>query len=212
MLKKIHDISVKIDVESIDYPGDPLFYSKMISSLENGDDFNLSEVSMSSHIGTHIDFPLHFYKDGKSSSDYEACDLILDSVVIEVVDRKRITESDLDNINIEEGSAVLFKTDNSISGSAKNGQYSKDYVYLDKSAAQVLVTRGVSLVGIDYNTIDGSDCVGYPVHNELLKNGILILEGICLSEINAGKYKLFAMPLKVVNLEASPVRAVLIET
>ena len=63
----IHDISRDILTSKV-YEGDPQTEVNRIKSIENGDDYNLSAISMSTHTGTHIDAPLHFSSDGSSIS------------------------------------------------------------------------------------------------------------------------------------------------
>jgi arylformamidase len=77
-------------------------------------------------------------------------------------------------------------------------------------AADYCIEKGVSLVGIDYITIDRYSDRTFPVHHRLLGNDILILEGLHLSEVPSGRYTLFCLPLLIKGGEASPVRAILI--
>ena len=62
---KIYDISQEVFGCKV-YPGDPSPEKKMLSSMENGDLYNLTQFSMCAHNGTHIDAPFHFIKDGKT--------------------------------------------------------------------------------------------------------------------------------------------------
>ena len=61
----IHDISKDIRTSPV-YQGDPETNIERIKSIENGDEYNLSYISMTAHAGTHIDAPKHFWEDGKS--------------------------------------------------------------------------------------------------------------------------------------------------
>lgn len=211
MIKKIHDISVMVGRESLDYPGDPHFKRESITSLQNGESFNLSRISLSAHSGTHLDFPLHFTKNGKCSADYDPSRMILDAQVITVEDRKVVEAEDLKDKNISANTAVLLKTENSVSGAAYSGKYQEDYVYIGESAAKYLQEKGVKLIGFDYNSVDGENSKEFRAHRVFLENDILILEGLNLSQIKDGNYLLFALSLKIPDCEASPVRAVLLE-
>lgn len=47
------------------FPGDPKPEKKAVRRMENGDLYNMTEISMCVHNGTHFDAPFHFIKDGK---------------------------------------------------------------------------------------------------------------------------------------------------
>lgn len=87
--------------------------------------------------------------------------------------------------------------------------FTRDYVSLSSEAASYCVSRGMGLVGLDYLSLDRFEDESLPVHHILLKNDILILEGLDLSQVDAGRYLLICLPLRIENAEASPVRAVL---
>ena len=46
-------------------------------------------------------------------------------------------------------------------------------------------------------------------HRVLLKAGIIILEGLNLAKVRPGMYELMCLPLKLVDSEGAPARAVL---
>jgi arylformamidase len=130
--------------------------------------------------------------------------------VISVEDVESIKPDSLDGLKTKRGDALLFKTTNSTSGLSRSGLFSEKFVYLSEEAADVCVNLGAGLVGIDYISIDryGDDMA--PVHYKLLKEGILILEGINLMDVPSGDYTLLCPPLKMKGAEASPVRALLL--
>ena len=80
-----------------------------------------------------------------------------------------------------------------------------DFVYITGDATRVLADSGVRLVGIDYLSVGGPR----ETHHILLGAGIWLLEGLDLSGVSAGSYNLISLPLKLVHVEGSPVRAVL---
>ena len=66
-------LSYHINFETPAYCGEKnAFLIENISSIRNGDKTNNTKISFNSHLGTHIDFPLHFYENGKSLNDYPA--------------------------------------------------------------------------------------------------------------------------------------------
>ena len=131
----IHDISVTLGTESIDYPGDTAYSRNLI--MNSGDSFcNLSRLEMSCHSGTHLDVPFHFYADGKTLDDFQVTDFIKRVHVIEIMDPDRITASEVDWSLISPGEGVLFKTRNSREGLVKFGKFVSDFVYLSPDAVK----------------------------------------------------------------------------
>jgi arylformamidase len=208
--KEIFDISILLGKEGICYPGDAPFSREMVSSIEKGAAYTLSNLSLSSHAGTHIDAPAHFLKGGKTIDQYPAKDFVFFAHVVEIKDKESIEPKSLQNLEINSGDALLFKTFNSISGLSDSGLFSEKFVYMSEEAAQRCVDLKVGLVGIDYLSIDQYSDDDAPVHRILLENNILILENINLREVPEAEYTLFCPPLKIRDAEASPVRALLL--
>jgi len=204
----VHDITALLDVSPC-YPGDRPYQKQMVSLLDAGEDCELSELAFSAHAGTHIDSPAHFFSLGKTIDQYPPQRFILPAQVLSVDDADSIKPSALQDLNLDPGAALLFKTQNSRRGLLKRKQFSEDYVFLAEDAAKCCVGMGVSLIGIDYLSVDrfGDDL--FPAHRILLENDILILESITLEEISPGSYMLLCLPLKLRG-EAAPARAVLL--
>ncbi|MCF7791279.1 MAG: cyclase family protein [Victivallales bacterium] len=205
MKQQIYDISIELNSKTPSYPGDPKFIRTLISEKT----CTLSKLEMSSHSGTHIDAPAHFIKEGESIDKLDLNDFIIKAHVVEAAGVKSINVKHIRDLNINPGNAVLFKTDNSLSG-IYNKKYNNNYVYVEKETAELCVEKGVKLVGIDFLTIDTPATKEHPVHSALLSNNIYILEGIDLSSVPTGIYELICLPLKIKNGDGSPVRAVLI--
>jgi arylformamidase len=205
----IYDISLILGQEAITYPGDTPFSRKIICEINDGSMFCNSRLVMSAHSGTHLDMPAHFIAEGKTIDNYQIENFIIPAQVIEIQSGKPIQASDLDSIDIHPKQALLFKTDNSISGRSRAGVFSDHFVYLTPGVADLCVEKQVSLVGIDYITVDDFEDKTFQVHRILLGNNILILESINLKEVPPGSYTLVCLPLKIKAGEASPVRAVL---
>ena len=206
----VYDIRVLLGVEDIDYPGTPPYSRELICSLKNGDTSNLSRLVMSTHSGTHLDAPSHFIPNGKSIDEYPATAFILPAQVVPIEDKEVIRPSELEKLDTGAGDALLFKTENSISGRSISREFLESFVCLSPEAADFCVRRKLGLVGIDYNTIEPYRARPFPVHEKLLYSGILILESINLREVPPGRYTLFCLPLKMKDAEASPVRAILV--
>lgn len=207
-IKKIIDISHPIHPGMALWPGDEGITVNTMESLERGDACNLSGVSIGLHIGTHADAPSHFIKGGKTTSEL---DLGRFTGLVKVfgVRAITITEEDLKRLPISPGDAVFLKTDNSLL--PEGGSFNKEYTHLDEGAARYLADIGIRTLGVDYMSVDCFESRDYPVHRVLLSREIGILENLNLRDVAEGEYFFSALPLPMEGVEASPVRAVLIE-
>jgi arylformamidase len=206
----IYDITVTLGGESINYPGDTPYSRDLLSAVSGYGECSLSRLTMSAHAGTHLDAPAHFIQGGKTIDQYLARDFILPAQVVEITDPEMIRTNELENIRIEPGEALLFKTQNSVKGLCRSGVLSDNFVYLSEEAAEFCASKKVGLVGIDYISVERLDEEQFPVHRILLGNNRLILEGVDLLEVPPGSYTLVCLPLKIEGCEASPVRAILV--
>lgn len=205
----IHDISIPIDADMPVYEGDPPVEIMLSSSIDRGDIANVSRLIIGAHTGTHVDAPLHFFKDGTAVHDLSLEVLMGPVVVIDLVGQRQITRSALLTSELAGKKRVLFKTSNSRLWRKK--EFQKDFAFLDEDAANYLVEIGMELVGIDYLSIEQFGTSNPATHLTLLGAGIIIVEGLNLSDINPGPYKLICLPLLIKDCEGSPCRAVLIE-
>lgn len=209
--KKIFDISINISKDAIYYPDDDYFKISKISDLNNNDICTTNKLEMSTHTGTHLDFPSHFIKNGKNIEDFHINHFFFKAIIITIENNEYIEKKNFINYNLSNIDAVLFKTKNSINGLVTDSKFTQNYIYLKEDAADYLVEKKIKLVGIDYLSIEKYNSNDYYIHNVLLKNNILILESINLKDIIENEYLLICLPLKIKNCEASPVRAVLIQ-
>lgn len=206
---EVHDISVPLE-NAPAYPGDDSYSRQWVSRLEEGADYNLSALTLGSHIASHLDFPIHLFKDGKTQDSYSIERFIIPAQVISVEGEEAVPSTAIPDQLINKGEALLFKTRNSMQRLMHNPVFSEDYISLTPDAARLCARKGIGLVGIDYLSVDSYDDASLPVHRTLLENDILILEGIDLNDIPCGRYTLICLPLRIKDAEASPVRAVLL--
>jgi len=211
---RIYDVSVPLSQQTPTYPGDPGIEIKQWLSLANGDPANVSLIYFGAHTGTHVDAPAHFIP-GAARVDSLPLDILIGpATVVEVPDELDAIDKNFITENIQtgngEGKRILFKTSNSRLW--KEGKAFKSaYVYLTTDAAEELLSLGVRLVGIDYLSVEKFNSDGFQTHLALLGNGVVILEGLDLSEVPSGKYELICLPLKIAGGagDGAPARAVL---
>jgi len=206
--KEVYDISVPLGL-SPGFPGDRAYTREWMARSCESEGYSLSAISLCSHSGTHLDFPVHILPAGKSQSSYSLSRFVIPADVISVSGPGPIPASSLGGIRITKGQALLFKTENSRRRLMNRPSFSRDYVFLSAEAARSCVSCKAGLVGIDYLSVDGFDDESLPVHRILLESDLLILEGLDLSRVSAGRYLLVCLPLSIEQAEASPVRAAL---
>lgn len=205
------DISISLSSDTLIYPGDPKPEIGLLFSLKNGDIANVGYLKNGIHHGTHVDVPYHFKDDGMKfheiPMDYWVGKVyVADLTCVE----KCIKDVDLKDIPLGEYKRILFKTRNSAEY-MKKAEFSEDFVYLDKSACELIAGSGVKTVGLDYITIDPHGSESFPAHKTLLYNGVCIIESINLDEVEQGEYYLVCLPLKLIGTDGAPARAILLK-
>lgn len=197
---KIIDISWPVKEGIIEYGGRTI--------LEFSDHGNESIVTLVNHTGTHVDGPRYFFKDAKTIDQFDLNKLIGECQVLDLTSiQEKITQKDLEKFDIKENQIILFKTKNS--SLSNTGKWQNDFIYLDESGAEYLVNKKVKSIGTDYVALESR--VGFPSHKILLKNEILIIEGLRLKDVEPKQYQLFCLPVKLIGLDAAFARAILIE-
>jgi arylformamidase len=207
---KIIDISVPIKPGMVHFPGDPGFEMSPYFSRLKGDPVNLSVFTMGSHTGTHVDLPRHLFDKAPVLRDLDLEHLIGPAYVASLSGVSNlITGKDLEKLPSALPRRILLKTKNSERGYMGRKKFLKDYVSLGLDAARYLVKRGVKVIGIDYLSIDGFEMKELAVHKYLLKNRVVIIEGLDLRGVKPGVYFLICLPLNIPSAEGSPARAIL---
>ncbi len=201
------DVSVPLYTGMAHWPDNPPVEIEYALSLDRGDAANVSKLSMGAHTGTHMDAPLHFLKDGISIDQMPLIATMGRARVIEISDLQSIKPAELEPHNIQLGERVLFKTLNS-QRAWQGDEFDKDFVYISKEAAVYLAKLQIQTVGVDYLSVGGFYKDGQETHHALLGAGIWIIEGLNLSQVQAGEYDLICLPIKMRGREGAPARAV----
>ena len=205
---KLYDISLTLSPQSIRWvTAQPLELIER-KRMSRGDPNNSSSVHTSVHAGTHVDAPFHFVPNGRTIESLPLETFIGPARVCAIEPRRRITATDVAKAELQGESRVLFKTRNS--NLLKKGVYDPGFAPFSVDGADALVKLGVKLVGLDYLSAAAAD-EQVPVHRAFLDHGVILLEGIDLSDVPAGRYELFCPPVKLAGSDGAPCRAVLRE-
>ena len=203
------DITFPVSARLPKWPGSVGFTYQWHLKMQDGATNNLSSISTDSHFGTHLDAPLHFVHQGKALHEIPLHKLIGKAYVAEIRGIKSIGPAQLDTINLPaDCRMLLLKTDNQVYWQNNLETFQEDFCSINKEGAQWVVDKGIDLIGIDYLSIqrfkDGPE-----THQILLNAEVIIVETLNLLDVNEGVYELICLPLNIIDLEASPVRAVL---
>ena len=205
---KIIDISQEIRPDMTVYPGDPPFRSHLCASFKQGDMCEVSELTIGSHCGTHLDAPLHMIPGGAGIESIPLACCIGPCRVLTFKENV-ITEKMLMEHQIQPGERILLRTDPKGAYTPKNGKFNP--AVLSIRAAQYLAQQKVLLVGIDAPTVENMEICDGEIHRTLLGAGVAILEGLLLEKATGEHYFLSALPLSLTGENGAPCRAVLIE-
>ena len=204
---KLLDVSVPLAQGLPTYPGNPPFELQALKRIAEGGSSNVSRLVLGTHTGTHVDAPKHFIDDAAAVDALQLDLLIGRTRVIEIDKRGGITADELAAAGLREDLRVLFKTPNSALWNSST--FHEDYTHLSEGAARYLVDQGVKVVGIDYLSVEGFKKAGAPAHRALLGSGVIIIEGLNLSEADPGMYEMYCLPLRVVGGDGAPARVLL---
>ncbi len=202
------DISPIITPKIAVFPGDTEFKRDILLDFKTGYNLLLSSITSTVHLGAHTDAPNHYHPDGDDIASRDLNFYIGNCQIITVnIERgKRIYPHDIKNVKIE-APRIIFKT-----GSFPDpDNWNHDFNSLSPELISYLVGKKVILVGIDTPSVDPADSKELETHNTIYKNNLAILEGVVLEDVSDGNYILIALPLKIKEGDASPVRAILLK-
>ncbi|MEP6689851.1 MAG: cyclase family protein [Gemmatimonadaceae bacterium] len=201
------DISCGTSSATPEWPGDTPFSCGWTLRIDGGASVNLSAFTMSPHVGTHADAPVHVH-DGWPASDMLPLAVFAGPAVVCRVD---VAAGELELAQLRglppEGRVerVLLRTGRSIAA----GTFPGSWPTLSVAAVIELLARGLRLLGVDAPSVDARDSKTLEVHQALFGGGAYNLENLDLSHAEDGAYELFAFPMRVLGVDAAPVRAVL---
>jgi arylformamidase len=191
---RIYDISRRIREETAVWPGDVPF-SWRETQGPGQSSVGSTCFTMSAHCGTHADAPSHVDPDGVAIGEAPLAAYVGPARVLALPGLGEIGADALPGrcLGVPR---VLFRS----GGKA----------CLSPLAAVRLAEKGAMLVGTDSASIDAEDAEDLPAHRALLGHGVALLEDLDLAAVPDGDYQLVALPLRFDDLDASPVRAILI--
>lgn len=204
--RRLWDISPAVHTAAPVFPGDTPYRQEWVATITPGCPVNVSSVTLSPHVGAHADAPLHYDPQGAAIGDVDLepflgrCRVIHAIACGPLVQWQHLQHA----ITPDLPPRVLVRT------------YAQAPTTWDDALAayapetvQQLADRGVQLIGIDTASIDPASSKTLDSHQVIRARNLRVLENLVLDAVPEGDYELIALPLKLTQADASPVRAVL---
>lgn len=206
MSQTLWDISPPISHRSPVFPGDTPYSQQWTWTLNEQCPVNVSSLSMSPHVGAHADAPLHYAANQASAGEMELAPFLGPCRVIHVLGcTDLIRPQDIEHALLDIPPRVLVRT----YATAPPIHWQDQFAAYAPETIDLLHASGVRLIGIDTPSIDPATSKQLESHQRILHYDMRVLENLVLTEVEAGDYELIALPLKLVEADASPVRAIL---
>lgn len=206
MPRQIWDISPAIHPQAPVFPGDTPYSQQWCATIGPGCPVNVSAITLSPHVGAHADAPLHYDAGGASIGhvDLDAflgpCRVIHAMGCGPLIEWRHIEHA----VTADLPPRVLVRTYEKAPTA-----WDPDLAAYAPEAVARLADLGVKLIGIDTASIDPATSKTLDSHMVIRARGLRVLENLVLDEVAEGDYELIALPLKLTEADASPVRAVL---
>ncbi|MHB9035429.1 MAG: cyclase family protein [Armatimonadota bacterium] len=211
-MKRMIDLSLDIYDKAPTFWPDPKTAVIQHLKIENLK-YNITQLVMSTHLGTHLDAPYHFLEDGKTVDKLDLTKGFGPAWVLDFTNKganDRIGRAEIERHadKITEGSRIIIRT-----GWDKvfpDARYFSDCPGVSIEACEYLVERKIACLALDMPTVCGGDYVA--VHHSLLGAEILVVEALAnLDKLSCDSVFFSALPLRIKACDGSPCRAIAIE-
>lgn len=188
------------------WPGDAPCRVEWTARIGPDSAANVAELRCSAHAGTHADGPFHVLADGARIGAAPLDAFIGRARVIHIAPRT-VLDAEWARGVMDRGvpERLLIRT----------GAWTDPSTFPTRfpapvpEAARILAGAGLRLLGTDAPSVDPYESDDLPAHRVLLAAGVAIVENLLLDGVAEGEYELIALPLRLEEADASPVRAVL---
>lgn len=188
------------------WPGDQPFELRWTMAQDRGDSVNVAAITMSVHVGTHTDGGFHVAANGSRAAELPLAAYMGPALVVDARGRAQLDEAVLDDVDLSSVRRVLFRTRDA----TQVETFPRQFLSPTPGLARRLVAAGVQLLGTDAPSMDHAESKTLDSHHILVQGGVAILENLVLQDVAAGVYTLIALPLKLMEADSAPVRAVLL--
>lgn len=190
------------------FPGTPKPVFKQKSTYEeNG--YREKQITITSHIGTHIDAPAHAMKNGKTLDQLPISNYVGSGICIDVSELrgKEIPLSIIEKDFQPKKHTAFIILHSGYYKKWGSDEYLQNFPVLSSQAAEYIVSCGVKGVGVDMISVDPTDSTTLPIHIVLLGNNIVIIENLNnTQELLNKEFTFHCAPLPIFDADGSPVR------
>lgn len=215
---KAYDLSHAITPEKEEYILQLTTFSvstmfKQYKTLKD-DWYIMQELTLNTHVGTHIESPFHHCKHGKKILDLNITHLVNRLICLDVSDKlpgecieKELLIDRAQNMNLKERVVFLHTGRDLYYHDVENAHCRP---YLAPDAVEWLVSSGIVCLGVDSTGIEVQHAVGQPNHKKLFASDIPLVENLVGLDrlLDGDEYYVLLLPLPIVGLESSPLRVV----
>ena len=207
-MKRLWDISPPVRTGSPVFPGDTPYRQEWAARIAPGCPVNVSSLTLSPHLGAHADAPLHYDSEGQTVGALDLAPFLGPCRVIHAIAKGPLVEWEhLAHAVQDLPPRVLVRTYARMPVDLWDGGLAA----YAPGTVERLAALGVTLIGIDTASIDPADSKTLDSHQAIRRHGLRVLENLVLDDVPEGDYELIALPLKLMEADASPVRAILRE-
>jgi arylformamidase len=203
----MHDISVAFAAATPEWPGDTPVHCGWAWDQAAGASVNVSRWTMSPHVGTHADAPLHVRTGAPGADRLPLAPFLGEARLVDVSHlRGPVTLGGLRDAGWTEGTErLLLRTACTVA----DGRFPEAWPALAPEAATALARSGLRLLGVDAPSVDARESTTLAVHHALFDGGAFVLENLDLRGVVPGAWELLALPMLAGDVDAAPVRAFL---
>ena len=204
--RQLWDISAPLHTATLVYPGDSPFQQRWTATIGPKCPVNVSVIELSPHVGSHADAPYHYDNQGQTMGEVDLDPFIGRCRVIHAIDCGRLIEWQhiAHAITDDLPPRVLVRT-----YAQAPTTWNEHFSGFAPSTIERLADLDVQLIGLDTPSIDPFNTNRLDSHMLVCARDLRILESLVLDNVPEGDYELIALPLKLMQGDASPIRAVL---
>lgn len=210
--RRLWDISPPVHAASPVFPGDTPYQQRWGARItpatpdSPGCPVNVAALTLSPHVGAHADAPLHYDPQGAAAGALDLAPYLGPCRVIHAIGVRPLVQwAHLAHAAHALPPRVLVRTYQRM----PVDRWDDALPALAPDAVHRLADAGVRLIGIDSASIDPASSKALPSHQAIRQRDMRVLENLVLDDVPEGDYELIALPLKLTQADASPVRAVL---
>lgn len=209
---KLIDLSHPLEHGQLNFPFDPKI-SVVVHNTVTSIGYNITELSLSSHQGTHLDAPFHFYDDGKTLDQMRLEQFFGPASLVDLAPGGALEAGTPLTVEMfephehkfVEGAKIIYRTGwDRMFGKP---EFFSDFPTLTLESAQWMADRKIGLIGMDTPTpsTDWKECHLILLHEDI---EMVIVEGLTKLETLPESFTFIGFPMNIKGRDGSPIRAV----